>query len=180
MEPSDEQPRMRILIALLLLTTVAVHGAPADDDKQQKAIAAVLREQAEAWNRGDLDGFMLAYLNTPEMTYTASGVIINGYAALQKRYSERYGSSPQTMGRLRFGDLSTTMLGPDYAVSVGRWYLSRTGQADIDGVFSLVWKRTEDGWKILHDHSSLRTDGVQSSAPGRALPLGRARPAPRS
>jgi beta-aspartyl-peptidase (threonine type) len=36
---------------------------------------------------------------------------------------------------------------------LGHWHLKRE-QGDIGGVFSLVWQKFPDGWKIIHDHTS--------------------------
>lgn len=148
--------RILTLIVLLALATFPAHAAPANKDAP--AIGAVLREQAAAWNRGDLPGFMLAYANVPDLTYTASGVLVTGYDALERRYKERYGNSRETMGKLYFDNIAVSSLGPGYALTIGRWYLDRDGQPRIDGIFSLIWHRTEDGWKIIHDHSSLRPE----------------------
>jgi ketosteroid isomerase-like protein len=153
--------RMLLAAALLAAMTLPALAAPAKKPVPKppppdKLIGAVLAAQALAWNRGDLKAFMAGYVNSPKMTYTAGGVVVRGWDALRKRYEERYGRTPDTMGTLRFDDLEISLLGKDVALAVGRWFLRRTGQPDIDGVFSLVWQKTSGGWRILHDHSSLR------------------------
>jgi beta-aspartyl-peptidase (threonine type) len=57
------------------------------------------------------------------------------------------------MGRLDFYDLEFRFLGQDAALVLGHWRLSRV-QGDIGGVFSLVWQRFPEGWRIVHDHTS--------------------------
>jgi len=37
---------------------------------------------------------------------------------------------------------------------LGHWHLKRDS-GDVGGVFSLVWQRFPEGWKIVHDHTSL-------------------------
>jgi len=139
---------VRILIVALILAVQTLAFAEGSAD-----IPTILKSQADAWNRGDLTSFMAAYLETPEMTYTAGGKIVVGYQALHDRYEKAYGNTPETMGKLRFDSVTVTPLGDDHALVVGRWYVTQ-GEKEMDGVFSLVWVKTPKGWKILHDHSS--------------------------
>lgn len=126
-------------------------------DPVVEACTSSLKSQVDCWNRGDLSGFMAGYLDSPEMTYTASGEIVRGAAALRERYQQKYGASPADLGALQFRDLEVLPLGPDHALVLGRWFLGpRGGEPVHDGVFSLVMVRREEGWRILHDHSSGR------------------------
>lgn len=120
------------------------------------ALPAVLKQQADFWNKGDLDGFMKSYLNSPKISYTSGGVVVNGYEALKKRYVEKYGSKKDTMGHLSFSDLKITALGTNDALCIGKWHLERAKQPTLDGVFTLVFSKTNDGWKIIHDHTSAK------------------------
>lgn len=139
---------MRRLATFLLLVLLAAPAAaePAD----------TLKAQVEAWNRGDLGAFMQGYLDSPELSYTAAGEIVQGYAALEERYRARYGKDSASMGRLEFRDLAVQPLDPDHALVVGRWHLEQAPGTTYDGVFSLVMKRVGEAWRILHDHSSVR------------------------
>lgn len=138
---------MRSLVVLLLL---AVLASPALADPTE-----TLNAQVDAWNRGDLKAFMQGYLDSPTMTYTGGGEIVQGYAALEERYRSRYGSDTSGMGVLKFTDLDVQTLDPDHALVVGRWHLDRQGKQH-DGVFTLVMQKVAGSWKILHDHSSVR------------------------
>lgn len=168
--PLGRLARCAALLALVLLpglawaaptsspTLVAQAGGASPELKARSAaILEAMKGQTESWNRGDLDGFMAAYLPSPEMTFTSGGVLVKGYDTLKARYQKFYGSNTQTMGTLRFENVEFTELGKDFTLSVGRFILQRTGQAPVDGIFSLVWVRTKAGWKVLHDHSSART-----------------------
>lgn len=118
-------------------------------------VTSVLTRQMEAWNRGDLDDFMTGYLKSPDISYTSGGTVVWGYEALQRRYINVYGDNKKAMGRLRFSDLKISELGKANALCIGRWHLERTSQPVLDGVYSLVLTRTKDGWKIIHDHTSV-------------------------
>jgi ketosteroid isomerase-like protein len=70
------------------------------------------------------------------------------------------------MGQLTFSDIQVWSLGTDHALAVGTWALDLSPNHPVvayhtpnpkdtaGGVFSLVLRRTPDGWKILHDHTS--------------------------
>jgi len=59
------------------------------------------------------------------------------------------------MGTQDFSGLEFRFLGPDSSLVLGRWHLKRGGEkGDIGGVFSLVWQRFPEGWRIVHDHTS--------------------------
>jgi len=118
------------------------------------AVTTLLSSQKDAWNKGDLDKFMSGYLNSEKLSFTSAGNIVWGYDALRTRYQKKYGESKETMGKLEFSDLKTYDLGPENELMIGRWHLD-LATTSLDGVFSLVFVNTKDGWRIMHDHTSL-------------------------
>ncbi|MBX9671632.1 MAG: nuclear transport factor 2 family protein [Candidatus Obscuribacterales bacterium] len=118
-------------------------------------VTAVLTKQMEAWNRGDIDDFMTGYLKSPDISYISGGTVVWGYEALQRRYVNVYGDDKSAMGTLSFSDLKISELGKSNALCIGRWHLERKSQPVLDGVYSLVLTHSKDGWKIIHDHTSL-------------------------
>lgn len=125
-------------------------SSSADDPAWQ--IEAVLAAQAEAWNRGDIDGFMKHYWNSDELTFSSSGEITRGWTSTRDRYHKRYPTREQ-MGQLRFSQLETTLLGDSAALVLGRWRLNRE-MSPVAGNFSLVLRRIDGQWLIIHDHTS--------------------------
>jgi ketosteroid isomerase-like protein len=117
-------------------------------------IRKVLNDQTLAWNRGDIPAFMSGYENSPNTTFVGADVS-KGYAAVLERYKQKY-SSKAKMGTLRFSDLEVNMLGADYAEVMGRFHLDRTKEAggEANGIFTLLFRRTPAGWKIIVDHTS--------------------------
>lgn len=71
------------------------------------------------------------------------------------RYTQRY-ADRAAMGRLAFEDIRITPLAPDAALVFGRWKLQRANDAP-SGLFTLIFRRTPDGWRIVHDHTSSST-----------------------
>ncbi|MFT4114919.1 YybH family protein [Silvibacterium sp.] len=123
------------------------------------AILQVLKDQQEAWNRGDVVTFMRGYKDSPGTTFIGSSVQ-HGYQPILERYKKNY-STPEAMGHLDFSDFLVRMLGSDYAVVTGRFHLTRTaaGGGDAHGIFSLTFehepqKDDSGGWRIILDHTS--------------------------
>jgi ketosteroid isomerase-like protein len=57
---------------------------------------------------------------------------------------------------LTFSGLEIRMLGTDYASVIGHFHLDRTKEAggEASGIFTLLFKKTAEGWKIIQDHTS--------------------------
>ena len=121
----------------------------------RETIIALLTAQQTAWNRGDLDAFLVGYWHSPELTFSGSSGVSRGWDGVLARYKKNY-PDRAAMGQLDFSELEFRSLGPDAELVLGRWHLKRE-KDDIDGVFSLVWQRFPDGWKIIHDHTSAVT-----------------------
>jgi beta-aspartyl-peptidase (threonine type) len=120
----------------------------------QQDIKHLLVSQVEAWNRGDLEGFMLGYWNSPDLTFYSGTTITKGWAPTLARYKQRYQSEGREMGKLEFQDLDIDLLSRRSAVVMGKWKLTmKTGQTP-HGLFTLVLKRMPEGWRIVHDHTS--------------------------
>lgn len=129
------------------------HAKPADERRaDREAISAVLGAQQTAWNRGDVDTFLVGYWRSPELTFSGSSGVARGWDGVLARYKKNY-PDRGTMGQLDFSELEFRFLGPDAALVLGRWHLKRE-KDDVGGVFTLVWQRFPDGWKIVHDHTS--------------------------
>lgn len=124
----------------------------AEDDATREAIMTVLTEQQAAWNRADVAGFMKGYWNSPELTFAGSSGITRGWQPVMDRYRERYPDA-KAMGHLDFSELEVRALGTDAALVLGRWRLKRDSD-EMGGVFTLVFQRFPNGWKIIHDHTS--------------------------
>jgi ketosteroid isomerase-like protein len=139
-----------MLRALILLLAVSVVFA----DSSEQAIRRVLSDQVQAWNGCDIDAFMNGYEDSPNTVFIGK-TVQRGYKAVRRRYHDQY-STPEKMGELRFSDLSVNLLGADYASVTGAFHLRRSVAAggNASGVFSLLFRRTAAGWKIILDHTS--------------------------
>jgi beta-aspartyl-peptidase (threonine type) len=123
----------------------------------EAAIRAVLESQQKAWNDGNVDVFLEGYWRSDELTFSGSSGVARGFNAVRERYKKSY-PDRQTMGKLDFSQLEIRILdkGASTALVLGHWHLARE-KGDVGGVFSLVFQRFPDGWRIVHDHTSVVT-----------------------
>lgn len=152
---------MRRIFLLAILTIGAclpVVGQKAAED--EAAIRSAMQAQADAWNRGDIPTFMHTYEDSDDTTFVGL-TVRKGYQLILKRYQENYATREQ-MGALSFSDLDVRLL-PDgcgkneIAIVTGKFHLERTAHGAAkkdDGIFSLVWRKGPQGWKIILDHTS--------------------------
>ena len=151
------------VLALALMLFPAMAGAQAAGGKRadEAAIRAVLEAQVAAWNRGDIPAFMASYEDSLETTFVGTASVNKGYDKVLERYKQSYSTKDQ-MGTLTFKDLDIRLLPTaagvtEYAVVTGKFHLDRTAKGTAtkdDGIFSLVWRKGPDGWKILLDHTA--------------------------
>jgi ketosteroid isomerase-like protein len=145
----------RIVVLLIGISTVLAMGsglACADDGKP--AIEQVLHTQQDAWNDHDLDAFMTGYWKSPDLTFFSGGTENHGWQAAMDRYKARYQSPGHEMGKLEFANLRVEMLGSASAFVRGEWHLTMPDGKTPHGLFTLVFRKFSDGWKIVHDHTS--------------------------
>lgn len=135
------------LPALFLFAALAASAATVEEQ-----VRAVLDKQVAAWNKGDTEGFLDGYASD---TIFVGERMTRGVEDLRNRYQSRY-PTRAAMGKLTFHDVEIHELGKDAAYVIGRWQLERDkeGGGDTSGVFSLVFRRTAIGWKIVLDHTN--------------------------
>lgn len=152
----------RLLIYVLAFITVAV-VIPASTSTMsfqqrtrsrqfQTAIRSVLDAQRDAWNRGDIEGFMDGYERSDDIIFMSGDNLTRGWQTVLDRYKKNY-DTREKMGVLTFSDLDVDLLNDNTAVVIGRWSLKRAND-EPHGRFTLIFKRTKKGWKIVHDHTS--------------------------
>ncbi len=140
-------------IGLLLFST----GVPWSQDSgsgAEKELRQVLSDQQEAWNQGNLNLFMETYWKSERLSYFSGGTVIEGWQGLKERYEKRYRGKGESLGRVTFSEIKVEKLGTEHALIKGRWNLIRDGEDPLGGLFSLVLRRFDEGWKIIHDHTS--------------------------
>ena len=156
---------LSLLLIFLMTPTALAQTAPETpakpnakqnkaDQTKSAAIRAVLDAQVAAWNAGKLEEFMDGYWRSPNLTFFSGGRKLSGWDATIERYRKTYQAEGREMGKLVFSDLDIQLLGADAAVVRGRWELTMSDGKKPGGLYTLIFRRFKEGWKIVHDHTS--------------------------
>lgn len=143
-----------LLVAIIPLSIQTQSSAKPGkrEGKILAAIRAVLDAQRDAWNRGDIEGYMDGYARSEDTVFVSGDNVTRGWQTVLDRYKKNY-NSREKMGTLTFSDLEITLVGKDAAIVLGRWHLKRASD-EPHGRFTLIFRKTKQGWKIIHDHTS--------------------------
>jgi uncharacterized protein (TIGR02246 family) len=143
----------RAILLLMVLLVGFGFGQAQGSASSEAAIRAVLQSQVEAWNHHDLERFMSGYWNSPELTFFSGATETKGWQPTLERYQSKYQSKGQSMGTLSFRDLTVQMLSDDAAFVRGRFQLVMPDGKQPHGVFTLIFRKFPEGWRIIHDHT---------------------------
>ena len=117
-------------------------------------IAAAMEQQVDAWNDGDMEGFMSAgYLQDDSLLFIGSRGLTFGYEVVLANYEKAYPDGA-ARGHLTFEQVRWIPLGAEHGFVVGKWSIEREEGESLSGHYSLVWGLTPQGWRIIADHSS--------------------------
>jgi uncharacterized protein (TIGR02246 family) len=142
-----------LVVVFSALPAAQTSATPNDlNTRKSAAIRAVLDAQRDAWNRGDLEGYMDGYDRSPDTEFVGGDTITRGWQTVLERYQKNY-NSREKMGTLTFSEIEVNVLSKDAALLLGRWRIKRAN-GEPHGTFSLVFRLKRAGWRIVHDHSS--------------------------
>ena len=137
---------------LNIIVIVLVTGWLPAQTSIEKEVLSVLTSQQDAWNKGDIAGYMDGYWKSDSLIFTSGGNIRRGWKETSEKYKKSY-DTKEKMGILKFSNIEYYHLSPDAVWVLGHWDLTRKDDHPT-GVFSLILRKFPDGWKIVHDHTS--------------------------
>ena len=137
-----------IFVALLVIISFSVFS----QTKDEKEVRNVLATQNAAWNRGDVDAFMVGYWENDSLMFIGKSGVTYGYKNTLSNYKKNYPDTA-TMGKLTFTLIQVKQLSPEYFHVTGKYYLTRT-MGDASGHFTLLFRKIIGKWVIISDHSS--------------------------
>jgi ketosteroid isomerase-like protein len=144
-------PHYLALIALLV--TTACHTTRKENPTTAEALR-VFGDQQMSWNAGKLEEFVAkGYWNDEALTLFSNGEIIKGYDQVLARFQARFGESE--LGKLTFTGFETVGVTESLIVVRGRWRIEYTAQEERKGLFTLVLRKIDGAWRIIHDHNSI-------------------------
>jgi hypothetical protein len=117
-----------------------------------KYIHHILDKQVAAWNSGNLETFMQGYWHNDSLLFIGKSGVTYGYNSTLLNYKKGY---PDTvsMGKLTFTIIHEKPLDKKYYFVVGKWHLQRSTN-NVEGHFTLLFKKIKKQWVIVADHSS--------------------------
>lgn len=136
----------------LFLLWISILTSCQNPPSSQVRIQTIMDKQESAWNRGDVEGFMNGYLKSDSLCFIGRKGLNFGWQTTLDNYRDSY-PDREAMGKLEFNNMEYKPLCPDYTFVIGQWTLFRETDT-IGGHYSLLWQKTEKGWKIIADHSS--------------------------
>ena len=120
--------------------------------QDKEAVLKVLRNQEQAWNRGDIDGFMQGYWKSDSLVFVGKTAPVYGWQPTLDRYRKAY-PGKAAMGQLTFDIMQVKILDDNDAFVLGGWSLKRE-KDEPGGYFTLWFKKINGEWKIVCDHTS--------------------------
>ena len=143
---------LTLQLTIFLLILPMLGWSQAASSKVRSEILGTMKAQEEAWNRGDLKGFMNGYWESDSLRFIGKSGITRGWAQTLANYERGY-PDRAAMGKLTFTILIVEKLGPKATGVTGKWHLQREKDAP-EGYFSLIWRKIGGRWVIVADHSS--------------------------
>jgi ketosteroid isomerase-like protein len=122
--------------------------------KGQSDLATVeqnMRVQEDAWNAGNLEGFMAHYWKSDSLTFIGKNGVTYGWTQTLANYKKSYPSA-EAMGILKFTVIGRLQVSPDAIYIIGKWALQK--QKPAEGHFTLLWRKINRQWVITSDHTS--------------------------
>ena len=128
--------------------------------RAEREIRAVLAQQERAWNDFDVDRFMRGYWNNDSTIFASGGEASRGWNQMLSRYKKSYDTAEKA-GQLKFDIQQIDFMDENWAKVLGAWKLvpkaaktNGMSQPMSRGLFTLIFHRVPEGWKIVHDHTS--------------------------
>ena len=139
---------MKTIIAFfaLVLFSCSLFG------QDKHAIAKVLENQCQAWNRGDIDAYMQGYWKSDSLVFVGKDAPVYGWQKTIDRYKRGY-PNKAAMGELNFDIMQVKILDSNNAFVLGAWRLKREKDSP-GGYFTLWFRKINCEWKIVCDHTS--------------------------
>lgn len=138
------------LVTVALLGLVCCAGPGRVEQKQiRNQILASMNQQAKDWTAGNLEGFMAGYHKSPDTRFAHPKGITMGWQTVMDGYSKSVHKS-----RLEFSDIDIDVLAPDAAMVFGRFHNYNRDGTYKTGLYTLLMRKFDGRWVIVHDHSS--------------------------
>jgi ketosteroid isomerase-like protein len=121
--------------------------------QEREKILEVMSRQEKYWNEGNIPAFMQDYWKSDSLKFIGKNGVTKGWQATMDRYLKTY-PDKASMGNLKFDIKEVEFLSDKAAWVLGQFYLTRPEKGDLTGFFTLIFKKINQRWVIVSDHSS--------------------------
>lgn len=142
---------MKKYLLVLAITFVSNRFYSQTENNMKPIIEKIMHEQELAWNKGDIDAFMISYWKSDSLKFIGKNGITYGWKNTQDNYKKNY-PDKTFMGELSFSNLSVEQLSETACYVIGKWNLKRE-KGNVGGYYTLLWKKIDDKWVIVIDHT---------------------------
>lgn len=147
-------------IMIVCVAGMMLAGCAATQAQNQKMISAarlVDEHFVSAYNRGDIDGLMSNYWNSPELiVYPPMALETKGWNAVKAGISQGLVSSPGA--RINFVDSRYQVIG-DAVICSGKWRMTLPSKDGfpfvVEGRYTDIKAERNGKWVIIIDHASI-------------------------
>ncbi|MDO9000503.1 nuclear transport factor 2 family protein [Sediminibacterium sp.] len=137
---------------ILFLFILVFFGASAQELKGDlKTVSNIMSAQTLAWNNADINGFMDYYWKSDSLKFIGSKGVTYGWQKTLDNYIKNY-PDKEAMGILKFTIIESVQLSKASIYVIGKWELKKDVSAG--GHFTLLWKKINNKWVIVSDHTS--------------------------
>lgn len=143
---------MKHILLLMFLASTIAGCQSADPNQEAEKILKLMKDQEECWNNGDLECFMTGYWKSDKLVFIGKSGPKYGWKTTLENYQKSYPDS-RAMGQLTFEILSIDITSANSAFVIGKWNLDRA-DGNLNGHYTLLWKKIDGKWVIVADHSS--------------------------
>ena len=142
------------LVLILFASNILLYSCNEDQPNDCQQIDELMMKQQHSWNNGNIEEFMSFYWNNDSLMFIGKNGIQYGWQTTLDNYQKRY-PNKQEMGELNFTNLHCIAIGNQYYQITGNWKLIRTDSlGNLTGFYSLLWKKMDDRWVIVYDHTN--------------------------
>lgn len=143
------------VIIFFSICTLSSSGQPNLSHDDSTAILKVFYAQQDAWNEANIEAFMEGYWKSDRLVFVGAAGPTYGWQPVKENYYKRY-PDKAAMGKLEFTVIELSRLDENSAFQIGKFHLTRT-IGDLEGYFSLVWKKMDGQWLVVSDHTTAST-----------------------
>ena len=138
--------------SVLLILSLFILNISAAQSADELAVRKILNGQIMSWNQGNLEAFMDGYWQSDSLMFIGKSGITYGWRQTLDHYRKGYADTT-AMGKLNFDLIEVKRLSVLYFFVVGKYHLARS-IGDLDGTFTLLFRKIKNKWVIIADHSS--------------------------